>query len=88
MPNCPPIATTACEDGTVDVQAIDFYPDGLPFMCFSGVPYYIEYGQFAGEFPFTQTELTTSKAIQNTIVACSHLLDEDDGKYYPTFNYY
>ena len=78
----PSIVTTACENGTVDLQATDFYPDGLPFMCFSGVPHYLEYGQFAGE-----TMPTTSSPIQNTVVACSQLLDQDNSKCYHKFTH-
>ena len=87
MPNCPPsIVTTACENGTVDLQATDFYLDGLPFMCFSGVPHYIERGQFAGDF-LEQTMFTTSSPIQNTIVACSEILEQDYSKCYYKFTH-
>ena len=61
------------------MQGTEFYSDGPPFMCFSGVPHYIDSNQFAGEVLFGE-DPSGSTILANTYVACSQILAQPYGK--------
>ena len=49
--------------------------DGVPSMCFSGVPLYIDSGQFISDYDPTET--TFPMVFLNTVVACAEIFAQE-----------